>query len=160
HPGMGARLLKHIPRLEVVADMVERQNDSVGRIEFQGKLSNEDKAILGGQILRVAIGYEKLLSQGLDEQAAIDELKDNPAHYDPILVETLALGSQNRKVEVMTLPIDRLEPGLILDQPIKTNAGTLLVAKGQVLSQAVLFRLLAAAESGIVSSEVRVFRVT
>ncbi|MEW8658973.1 MAG: HD domain-containing phosphohydrolase [Candidatus Thiodiazotropha endolucinida] len=160
HPAMGARLLKHIPRLEVVSEMVERQNDNVGKIEFQGKLSNQNKAILGGQILRVAIAYEHLVSQGMDEQAAIDELKDNPANYDPILVETLALGSQDRKVEVMTLPIDKLEPGLILDQPIKTQAGTLLVAKGQALSQAVLFRLLAAEESGIVSGSVRVFKVT
>ncbi|WP_442871456.1 HD domain-containing phosphohydrolase [Candidatus Thiodiazotropha sp. CDECU1] len=160
HPDMGARLLKHIPRLEIVADMVKRQNDDVGKIEFQGKLSNENKAILGGQILRVAIAYEQLISQGKDEKAAMDELKDNPANYDPILVETLALGSQNRKVEVMTLPIDKLEPGLILDQPIKTEAGTLLVAKGQTLSQAVLFRLLAAQESGVVSGLVRVFKVT
>ncbi|MEW8314583.1 MAG: HD domain-containing phosphohydrolase [Candidatus Thiodiazotropha endolucinida] len=160
HPAMGARLLKHIPRLEVVSEMVERQNDNVGKIEFQGKLSNQNKAVLGGQILRVAIAYEHLVSQGMDEQSAIDELKDNPANYDPILVETLALGSQDRKVEVMTLPIDKLEPGLILDQPIKTQAGTLLVAKGQALSQAVLFRLLAAEESGIVSGSVRVFRVT
>jgi response regulator RpfG family c-di-GMP phosphodiesterase len=160
HPAMGARLLKHIPRLEVVADMVERQNDNVGKIEFQGKLSNENKAILGGQILRVAIAYEQLTSQGMDEQAAFDELKDNPEQYDPILVEALALGAQNRKVEVMTLGIGELEPGLILDQPIKTQGGTLLVAKGQAVSQAVLFRLLAAQESGIVAGSVRVFRVT
>ncbi len=159
HPAMGARLLKHIPRLEVVADMVERQNDIVAKIEFQGKLSNENKAILGGQILRVAIAYEQLISQGMDEQAAIDELKDKPDEYDPILVETLKLGSQNRKVEVMTLAIDQLKPGLILDQPIKTQAGTLLVAKGQAISQAVLFRLLAAQESGFVSGKVRVFSV-
>jgi response regulator RpfG family c-di-GMP phosphodiesterase len=160
HPAMGARLLKHIPRLEVVADMVARQNDEVGKIEFQGKLSNQDKGILGGQILRVAIGYEKRIHQGMDEQAAIDELKEDPSNYDPMLVETLLQGSRNRKVEVMTLSIDELEPGLILDQPIKTQAGTLLVAKGQVLSQAVLFRLLAAQESGIVTDQIRVFRVT
>jgi response regulator RpfG family c-di-GMP phosphodiesterase len=160
HPAMGARLLKHIPRLEVVADMVARQNEEVGKIEFQGKLSNQDKGILGGQILRVAIGYDKLIHQGVDEQAAIDELKEDPVNFDPMLVETLLQGSRNRKVEVLTLAIDELEPGLILDQPIKTQAGTLLVAKGQVLSQAVLFRLLAAQESGIVSDQVRVFRVT
>jgi response regulator RpfG family c-di-GMP phosphodiesterase len=160
HPAMGARLLKHIPRLEVVADMVARQNEEVGKIEFQGKLSNQDKGILGGQILRVAIGYDKLIHQGMDEQAAIDELKEDPVNFDPMLVETLLQGSRNRKVEVLTLAIDELEPGLILDQPIKTQAGTLLVAKGQVLSQAVLFRLLAAQESGIVSDQVRVFRVT
>jgi response regulator RpfG family c-di-GMP phosphodiesterase len=160
HPAMGARLLKHIPRLEVVAEMVARQNDKVGKIEFQGKLSNEDKAILGGQILRVAIAHERLISQGMDEKAAIDELKDDPANYDPILVETLLQGSQNRKIEVMTLPINELEPGLILDQPIKTQAGTLLVAKGQVISHAVLYRLIAAQESGFVSGTVRAFKVT
>ncbi|MCU7924532.1 MAG: response regulator [Candidatus Thiodiazotropha sp. (ex Dulcina madagascariensis)] len=160
HPGMGARLLKHIPRLEIVAAMVERQDKNVGKIEFQGKLSSDDKAILGGQILRVAIAYDQLLNRGMEEGEAIKQLKAAPEKYDPILVETLSLGSQHRKVEILTLPIDQLEPGFILDQPIRSQGGALLVAKGQTLSQAVLLRLIAAKDSGIVSGAVRVFRVT
>ncbi|MCU7925091.1 MAG: response regulator [Candidatus Thiodiazotropha sp. (ex Dulcina madagascariensis)] len=159
HPGMGARLLKHIPRLEIVAAMVERQDKNVGKIEFQGKLSSDDKAILGGQILRVAIAYDQLLNRGMEEGEAIKQLKAAPEKYDPILVETLSLGSQHRKVEILTLPIDQLEPGFILDQPIRSQGGALLVAKGQTLSQAVLLRLIAANDSGIVSGAVRVFRV-
>ncbi|MCU7867559.1 MAG: response regulator [Candidatus Thiodiazotropha sp. (ex Lucinoma borealis)] len=160
HPVMGARLLKHIPRLEIVAAMVERQNNDVAKIEFQGKLSIENKAILGGQIIRVAIAYDRLINHGMDENQAITQLKNNPENYDPILVEALSLGSKNRKVEVLTLPISKLEPGLILDQPINTEAGILLVAKGQALSQAVLFRLMAAEESGIISGTFRVFKIT
>ncbi|MCU7891650.1 MAG: response regulator [Candidatus Thiodiazotropha sp. (ex Ustalcina ferruginea)] len=160
HPVMGARLLKHIPRLEIVAAMVERQNNDVAKIEFQGKLSTENKAILGGQIIRVAIAYDRLINQGMDENQAIVQLKNNPEYYDPILVEALSLGSQNRKVEVLTLPVSKLVPGLILDQPINTEAGILLVAKGQALSQAVLFRLMAAEESGIISGTFRVFKIT
>ncbi|MCU7846845.1 MAG: response regulator [Candidatus Thiodiazotropha sp. (ex Lucinoma kastoroae)] len=160
HPVMGARLLKHIPRLEIVASMVERQNNDVAKIEFQGKLSTENKAILGGQIIRVAIACDRLINQGMDENQAIAQLKNNPQNYDPILVEALSLGSQNRKVEVLTLPVSKLVPGLILDQPINTEAGILLVAKGQVLSQAVLFRLMAAEESGIISGTFRVFKIT
>ncbi|MCU7850827.1 MAG: response regulator [Candidatus Thiodiazotropha sp. (ex Monitilora ramsayi)] len=160
HPAIGARLLKHIPRLEIVSAMVEKQQESIGRIDFQGRLDNTQKAILGGQILKVANAYDQLITQGMDESAAIEQLKENPEHYDPVLVETLAIGSKNQKLEVLNLAISELEPGLILDQPVSTESGLLLIAKGQVLSQAVLLRLLAAEESGIVGGQIRVFRIT
>lgn len=159
HPAIGARLLKHIPRLETVAAMVERQGQNVSRIEFEGQLDSEQQAILGGQILKVAIAYDLLVSRGLDEVAATAQLKASPEEYDPMLVETLALSSRHQKLEVLTLPVDELQPGMILDQPITSQAGMLLVAKGQVLSQAVLLRLLAAQESGIIGGRFRVFRI-
>jgi response regulator RpfG family c-di-GMP phosphodiesterase len=160
HPSIGARLLKHIPRLEIVSAMVEKQNDNVSRIDFQGRLDNEQKAVLGGQILKVAIGFDQLTSQGLSEIDALLQLKSRPQDYDPVLVETLDIGAKHQKLEVLTLPIHELKPGLILDQPIATKSGLLLIAKGQVLSQAVLLRLLAAQESGIIDGRFRVFRIT
>jgi response regulator RpfG family c-di-GMP phosphodiesterase len=160
HPSIGARLLKHIPRLELVAAMVEQQQQNVPRIDFEGRLDHAQKATLGGQILKVAIAFDQLLSRGLDESAAIAAMKENPEAYDPVLVETLASGASRQKLKVMTLPIYELEPGLILDQPVQTAAGLLLIAKGQILSPAVLLRLLAAEESGIVSGPIRVFKIT
>ena len=160
HPGIGARLLKHIPRLELVADMVARQQETVPRLEFEGNLNSSQKGQLGGQILKVAIAFDQLLNQGKDEKTALQELKDNPEAFDPLLVETLTAGIQRQKLEVMTLELNQLEPGLIIDQPVQTEAGLLLIAKGQVLSQAMLLRLLAAEESGVVKGPVRVFRLT
>jgi response regulator RpfG family c-di-GMP phosphodiesterase len=160
HPANGGRLLKHIPRLEIVSEMVAKQHDCVGKIDFEGKLDNQQKAILGGQILKVAAAYDQLTSQGFDDAAAIEKLKEDPDQFDPVLVETLSVGAKNQKLEVLNLSIDELEPGLILDQPVSTESGVLLIAKGQVLSQAVLFRLLAAQESGIVGGKIRVFRIT
>jgi response regulator RpfG family c-di-GMP phosphodiesterase len=160
HPAIGARLLKHIPRLELVAEMVAQQQQVVPKIDFEGSLDNTQKSLLGGQILKVAIAFDQRLGEGLDEAAAIKALKENPDAYDPVLVETLASGTLHQKLEVMTLAISELQPGLILDQPVKTAAGLLLIAKGQVLSHAVLMRLMAAEESGIVSGPIRVFRLT
>jgi hypothetical protein len=140
--------------------MVERQHQEVAKFEFQGELTNEEKAILGGQILRVSTAYDQLLSKGNSDEEAVAALKEQPKKYDPILVEALSLGAKNRKVEVLTLPVKKLEPGFILDQPITAEAGTLLVAKGQVLSRAVLLRLVAAEESGAISGDFRVFKVT
>jgi response regulator RpfG family c-di-GMP phosphodiesterase len=160
HPEVGARLLKHIPRLEIVSAMVERQHQEVAKFEFQGELTNEEKAILGGQILRVSTAYDQLLSKGNSDELAIAELKDNPKKYDPILVEALSMGAKNRKVEVLNLPVNKMETGYILDQPIIAESGTLLVAKGQALSRAVLLRLVASEASGVISGEFRVFKIT
>ncbi len=161
HPEMGARLLKHIPRLEIVAAMIEHQLDDIGKLEIQGKLSNEQKAILGGQILKVAINYDKLLNLGKSEDQAIEQLRDNPEHFDPALVEILIQGSKNRKVEILNLPLDQLEPDMIMDQPIKTNAGAVLLAKGQPLSQAMVFKLKVAFERDVLpDTQFRVFRIT
>ncbi len=160
HPAIGARLLRHIPRLEVVAEMVAQQLENVPRLDIQGPLDIHQQGLLGGQILKVAIAFDQRLSEGMDEAAAIVSLKQSPEEYDPVLVETLANSTRRQRIEVLTLPINELTPGLILDQPIRTGGGLLLVAKGQVLSQAILLRLFAAAESGIVSGSIRVFRVT
>ncbi|MES9863641.1 MAG: HD domain-containing phosphohydrolase [Candidatus Thiodiazotropha sp. LLP2] len=161
HPEMGARLLKHIPRLEIVAEMIERQNDDIGKIEIQGKLTSDQRAILGGQILKVASNYDKFLNRGMTEDDAIEQLRESPDNYDPALVEILIQGSKNRKVEILNLPISQLEPDLIVDQPIKTLAGAVLVAKGQPLSQAMVFKLKAADEREVLpKSTIRVFRIT
>ncbi len=161
YPEIGARLLKHIPRLESVSDMIARQLEDTPRIEFQGKLSQEDKVTLGGQILKVAIAFDQLTSQGLSEDAATEQLRKQPNQYDPVLVETLMQGSKNRKLEILDLPLDQLEPGLIIDQPIKSNAGALLLAKGQTLSQAMVFKLKSAVESKALNEQtIRVFRIT
>lgn len=159
HPAIGARLLKHIPRLETVAGMVERQDQNVRSLEIEGRLDSDQQATLGGQILKVAIAYDRLVSRGMDGAVAIATLKANPEEYDPMLVETLSLSSQDLRLEMVNLSIDELQPGLILDQAIISHAGMLLVAKGQVLSQAVILRLLAAQESGIVDGRIRAFRV-
>ena len=161
HPEMGARLLKHIPRLEIVAEMIERQNDDIGKIDIQGKLTSDQRAILGGQILKVASNYDKFINRGMTEDDAIEQLRESPDNYDPALVEILVQGSKNRKVEILNLPISQLEPDLIVDQPIKTLAGAILVAKGQPLSQAMVFKLKAADEREVLpKSTIRVFRIT
>ncbi len=161
YPQIGARLLKHIPRLERVSEMIACQLEDTPRIEFQGQLSQEDKITLGGQILKVAIAFDQLTNTGFTEDEAAAQLRGQPDQYDPVLIETLMQGSRNRKLEILELPLDQLEPGLIIDQPITSNAGALLLAKGQTLSQAMVFKLKSAVESKALSERsIRVFRIT
>lgn len=160
HPEIGARLLQHVPRFETIAAMVEQQNAEPDKIEISGQLNHEQKGILGGQILKVALAFDDLVSRDMDSEDAIAELKQHPDKYDPALVQALVAGKGGASFEVMTLPITKLKPGMILDQNIYSAAGTLLVAKGQELSTAVLLRLISSEENEIISGPVRVLLVT
>ncbi len=160
HPEIGARLLQHVPRFDTIAAMVEQQNADPDKIEIDKALTMEQKGILGGQILKVALAYDDFVSRGIDSEKAIAQLKEHPEKYDPALVQALVAGKGGASFEVMSLPITKLKPGMILDQNIRSAAGTLLVAKGQELSTAVLLRLISTEENGIISGPVRVLLVT
>ncbi len=156
HPEIGARLLQHIPRFEAVAAMVKQQNAEADSIEVGPKLTLSQKGMLGGQILKVALAYDTLIVSGKSAVDAIDELKAEPDKYEPALVQALVAGEGGASFEVMTLPITKLKPGMILDQYIYSEGGALLVAKGQELSTAVLLRLAVSEENDIISGPVRV----
>lgn len=161
HPKIGSRLLKHIPRLETVAAMIERQNKSVEQLNFTPPLTAEDKASLGGQILRVVIAYDEQIDRGVSDDTAIETLKDQPEAYDPALVRALALGeSGNQQIELLSLPVEKLEAGMILDQPIRSRAGAPLVTKGQEINAPIKMRLLVARETGVISGTFKVIRIT
>jgi response regulator RpfG family c-di-GMP phosphodiesterase len=160
HPEIGARLLQHVPRFETIAAMVEQQNANPDKIEIDPVLTQKQKGILGGQILKVALAYDDLVSRGTDSDSAIAQLKEHPDRYDPALVQALVAGKGGASFEVKTLPITMLRPGMILDQDIRSVSGTLLVAKGQELSTAVLLRLISSEENEIISGPVRVLLVT
>ncbi len=160
HPEIGARLLQHIPRFEAIAKMVEQQNKRPDTIEMGNNLTLEQKGVLGGQILKVALAYDDLILHGKSDQEAISELRSRPEDYDPALVQALVAGEGGASFEVMNLPITKLKPGMILDQNIFSASGTLLVAKGQELSMAVVLRLVASEENDIISGPVRVLVVT
>ncbi len=160
HPEIGARLLQHIPRFETVATMVEQQNSTPDTIEMGPTLTLAQRGVLGGQILKVALAYDALVSQGMNDEDAINELRAEPDQYAPALVQALAAGGGGASFEVMSLPVTKLRPGMILDQNIVSGVGALLVAKGQELSTAVLLRLVASEENGIISGPVRVLLIT
>ncbi len=159
-PKTVSRLIKHIPRLETVAAIVEMQSAPLKQIELRNRLTADEKAIVGGQILKVAIAFNQRLRKGVPTKEAIAALMDDPDKYDPALVRALALGDTNDQwIEQLSLPVEKMEAGMVLDQAIHTAAGSKLVTKGQEINNLIRMRLLVARETGIISGTFKVFRV-
>jgi len=141
HPLVGASLLKRIPRLSPIARMVEWQERSYDSYPPAQRDFN-DPVALGAQILKVALDFDRLISAGLSENAAIAQLKETPEKYNPVLLRALqACREAEADSEKRSLRVEQLAVGMILEEEVMAGNGLLLVPKGQEVTPAVLERI-------------------
>ncbi len=78
---IGCGLVRRIPRLSAVARIIERQHDSYSRAS---DLPTEaHMVVLGAQLLRVAIDFDRLIGIPLEPEAAVAAMRRNESEYNP-----------------------------------------------------------------------------
>lgn len=137
HPVIGAGLLRQIPRMERVADLVADQHTlhSAGPCE-------------GAGLLKLAVDYDLMESRGMTPEQVLLAMRNCPGCYDPALLAAFEravaqLGAYNKK----WVMVRELKPGMVLDQDVTTREGLLLLAKGMELTRAGIARLADATSS-------------
>ena len=151
HASVAHDLLVHIPRLEPIASMICRQHEP-----FSGELG-DDPIALGAQILKVSLAFDQRVGRGETPQAAATVLLARPGEYNPRIVHALV----DVRFDAMAhhpavVSIGRLEPGMIIDEDVRTHAGLLLVGRGQETTYPLLLRLRNFHHHGTIADEVRV----
>jgi len=89
HPAVGSKLIAHIPRFESIAWIIEAQQMPFNAYAEQSTGAPDDETALGAQILKVAIDLDQLVVSGLSPSAALDELRQRPEDYNPLVVKAL-----------------------------------------------------------------------
>jgi len=157
HPQVAAKLIAEIPRLEVIAEMVARQREPFADLGDTAPPRERDPVALGAQLLRIAFDYDHLRQSGLSHREAIQKLKADPGHHDPILVEALAsLQTESAKAQPESLPVEALRVGMILAEDVRGTDDLLVAARGQELTPAVLERLERLARVGWLAGPIKV----
>lgn len=147
HPQIGQDLLQKIPRLEVIAKIVGMQSQIPNTYDEMQPLQSRPPHILGGQLLRTVRDYDVLLSRGIQSPDAIKELMSlSDSIYDPIIISTLQEIKSDRpdnrtNPKSKEIPINQIDPGMILAQDIFTGQGIYLVRKNQIITPSLLKRL-------------------
>lgn len=90
HPSVGSSLVANIPRLEPIAQMIERQQEPFGGQLLPLKGTPEHTIVLGAQILKVALDLDQLVVGGLSPKAALTALRKRPDEYNPGVVAALS----------------------------------------------------------------------
>ena len=158
HPGVAADLLRQIPHLEEIAEMVSRQQDPTPETDPAAPLLEQNRTILGGQLLKTALGYDHRVIGGMSHQEAILNLKQHPTDYVPALVQLLEeeVDSTQRVPLPRYVCADELLNGMTIDEDLITSDGVVLVSAGTLATYPIQQRLQRFAKSGTLDEPFRV----
>jgi response regulator RpfG family c-di-GMP phosphodiesterase len=156
HPQIAHDLLVRIPRLELVAVMIQRQNDPPTDPALSLTPASESIRC-GSNMLKVSLAFDHLLGTGSKAQVALTALSKNPAQYHAKMVEALRDFKMSQgSTEVQEVDVEHLRPGMILNQDLRSTAGILLAAKGYEISHSLAKSVRNLVENGSVKGTVMV----
>jgi CheY-like chemotaxis protein len=136
HPEVGASLLANIPRLELVAEMIRRQQTPDADRSFT------EPTRQGAHMLHLSLELDRRIYQDIDCSSAVAQLKVS-GRFNGTMLDALDNYSPTRiEYEVRQLLIRELRSGMILDEEVFTTKTKLLLFKeGTVLKPVWIDRL-------------------
>jgi response regulator RpfG family c-di-GMP phosphodiesterase len=127
-PDVVNSLLENVPRLEPVIQILVAlhwTDEQVARLG-DGTIGT------GTRILGLVLEYDTLVTQGQTTNVAVQTLRSRVARFGETLVEKFAVhvGAGSSTKELREMPLRVVQPGMIIMQDVRTQMGTLLVARG------------------------------
>ena len=141
HPGTGAAILAHIPRMEGIASFIAYQHK-----HFDGSGTPHDPRKgedipLGARLLKVALDFDTLQMQDFSRSQAFGEMESREGWYDPAVLQAFKSAFvPEAELKVETVSLSDLRPQMVLAEGI-FDKGILLAAKGQELTEWMIARL-------------------
>ncbi len=147
HPQTAHDLITKIPRLHVVAQIIQAQKQTLGD-QVKQPLEGLSPVLLGGQLIAIALEVDKHISTGDSMLAAISHLKRYPQKFHSKLLELLddMEDIEAESVSKMVSPT-QMKAGMVIDEDIVSEKGLLIAARGQEVTDAMAVRLKAMAEN-------------
>ncbi|MEM6926496.1 MAG: HD domain-containing phosphohydrolase, partial [Myxococcota bacterium] len=141
HPTVAAKLIRQVPRLELVADIVEQQF-TPPPVRWERRMEKDDRwvAAMGSQLLCTALALDMALQSGETITAACEQIARH--HPEPIVK---ALSSYRRpQVEhwiQSSVNLAEVRPGMVLEEPVTTEGGTVVCPANTQITAAMGERL-------------------
>lgn len=130
HPAIASELIRSIPRLGRVADIIACQNSPASSKTIEGR-----EIPFESRILKLATDFDVLELNSESSLHALSDLNRASDLYGSELLEALDdYVKTERDFQFAELTLDEIHEGMILAQDIKNSNGTLLMSKGQEIS--------------------------
>ena len=143
HPGIAHDLLKQIPRLEPVAEIVLYQEKGFDGSGIPLDNRQGETIPLGARILKAVLDFDILTTRGESRGKALLHLSKESGRYDPLVLSSFekVLGTE-AKFDRQALSVVNLREKMILEENIWSLDGTKkILSKGHELSSTILEHL-------------------
>jgi len=126
HPSIAAHLLGNMPRMAKIAEIIRHQNTPV----------SQDPP-LAARILKACIDMDQMELTGASPDKALDFMASRPKVYDQKVLESLRrVTEEGMHARCLNVTVAELEPGMVMQRDMVTASGTVLLNKGEALSEA------------------------
>jgi len=96
----------------------------------------------GARILRAAADYDLLVTRGCPPPRALVQLRARAGEYDPVVLAALGrIVKDAADVEIVSITVRQMTEGMVLAEDIVTQAGAIVIAKGQEVTACLRERL-------------------
>lgn len=130
HPKIAGELIRSIPRLDRVAEIISSQNVLEAPYEIR-----DPHISFEGQILQIALDYDMFELDSESSLHALAKLKEREEEYEPEIFDALSdYVKTERNFEYKEVAVHQIRRGMVLAQNIKSRNGTLLMSKGQEIT--------------------------
>lgn len=138
HPETAQKLLQQIPRMEQVTSMIACQQKPFSAYADEPAESMPKEIVLGAQILKAVIDYDRLLFQGKDCKTSLALMHKQKKVYNPVVLAALAGVRTTPHEQVLSLKVDQINVGMVAEDDVLATNGSLIVAKGQIITAPLL----------------------
>jgi DNA-binding NarL/FixJ family response regulator len=126
HPSIAAHLLERVPRMSKVADIIRHQNTPVCK-----------NPPVGARILKVCIDLDQMQRSGAGPEKALEFMRGKPEIYDERVLDALEYHFGACKMQdCNSIMLADLEPGMVMQADMVTESGSILLHRGETLSEA------------------------
>ena len=148
---LAPQLLGRIPRLERVIKILDWAAASAKPV------ATGDPTAERAAVLAAALEFDALLSRGQSEATSLATLRAPPTRHEKRVLEALAtlFGANDGTPDLQVIALGDARLGMILQDDVRTDSGTLLVSKGYEVTESFLQRMRNFGES-ILAEKVRV----
>jgi hypothetical protein len=139
-PAVTEQLLSNIPRLEPVREILAGLEL---RFDGEGSSKKGNDIPIGGRMLKIALDYDLLETQGSTPTVALDTMRGRKGIYDGDLLAAFAtmLGGQQSQASVRELLLADLRAGMTFVDDVRTVSGGLLIAHGHEVTSSLIERI-------------------
>jgi response regulator RpfG family c-di-GMP phosphodiesterase len=142
HSEIAYKLISKIPRLGDISQAIRLQNKHFDGGGFPDHDIAGKEIPIGARILKLSLDYERFLGMTKSREEALLQLEKNSHRYDPrikqFFIQSLRVLDKGDIVDVGLL---NLEKGMIVAKDIFSTKETLLVSKGQKITDSLIDRL-------------------
>lgn len=143
HPLIGSDMLKSIPRMEKIADIIRYQGKNYDGSGFPEDNISGEAIPVGSRILRIALDYDNGINAGKEQDRILNDMKKKPDIYDSKMVEiacVILTGpslSNNSFISKEVSP-DQMTEEMYLAEDVVSATGLTLGNKNQKITSALI----------------------